>query len=108
MIKCIKYFEEKCINRFEKLEDEFIKDPLRMAEYVIGLTKELHELGLYMIKEYLPKAVGAEYDILTGGEIMQSENRRHRDVAKYSELIHHSISTHNKKAIYFNSHFGEL
>ena len=53
MINSIKYFEEKCINRFEKLEDDFIKNPLQMAEYVMGLTEELHKLGLCMIKESL-------------------------------------------------------
>ena len=53
MINSIKYFEEKCINRFEKLEDEFIKNPSRLAEYVYGITDELHKLGLEMIKESL-------------------------------------------------------
>ena len=53
MINSIKYFEEECINRFEKLEDEFMKDPTKLAEYVYGLTGELHKLGLEMIKESL-------------------------------------------------------
>lgn len=53
MVNSIKYFEEKCINRFEKLEDEFMKNPTRLAEYVYGLTDELHKLGLEMIKESL-------------------------------------------------------
>ena len=53
MINSIRYFEEECINRFEKLEDKFMKDPLKMAEYVEGITAELHSLGLQMIKESL-------------------------------------------------------
>lgn len=53
MIKSIKYFEEECIKRFEKLEDEFMRDPTKIAEYVLGLTEELHKLGLEMIKESL-------------------------------------------------------
>jgi len=53
MINSIKYFEEECINRFEKLENEFMKNPLQMAEYVLGLTAELHNLGLRMIQESL-------------------------------------------------------
>lgn len=53
MINSIKYFEEECINRFEKLEDDFMKDPTKLAEYVYGLTDELHKLGLEMIKESL-------------------------------------------------------
>lgn len=53
MIKSIRYFEEECTNRFEKLEDNFMKEPSKLAEYVIGLTEELHNLGLRMIQESL-------------------------------------------------------
>lgn len=53
MINSIKYFEEKCISKFEQLEDDFMKNPTKLAEYVIGLTDELHKLGLEMIKESL-------------------------------------------------------
>lgn len=53
MINSIKYFEEECINKFEKLEDDFMKEPLKMAEYVIGITAQLHDLGLRMIQESL-------------------------------------------------------
>lgn len=53
MLKSIKYFEEECINKFEKLENEFLRNPDKIAEYVIGLTAELHQLGLHMIQESL-------------------------------------------------------
>ncbi len=53
MINSIKYFEEECINKFEKLEDNFMKEPMKMAEYVLGMTEELHKLGLQMIQESL-------------------------------------------------------
>jgi len=53
MINSIRYFEEECINKFEKLEDEFMKEPTKIAEYVTGITEELHNLGLQMIKESL-------------------------------------------------------
>lgn len=53
MLKSIKYFEEECINKFEKLENEFLRNPSGIAEYVIGLTTELHQLGLHMIQESL-------------------------------------------------------
>lgn len=53
MINSIRYFEEECIKRFEKLEDNFMKEPLKMAEYVNGLTGELNNLGLRMIQESL-------------------------------------------------------
>lgn len=53
MINSIKYIEEKCINRFEELENEFIRNPTHLAEYALNLTDELHKLGLEMIKEAL-------------------------------------------------------
>lgn len=53
MIKSIQYFEERSISKFEKLENEFLKHPGDISSYVIGLTKELHEFGLQMIKESL-------------------------------------------------------
>ncbi len=53
LINSIKYFEEKNIKNFEKLEDNFINNPLQIAEYVTDLTDELHKLGLEMIKESL-------------------------------------------------------
>ena len=53
MYNSIKYFEEECINRFEKLENDFMKEPQKLAEYVLRLTDELHNLGLKMIQESL-------------------------------------------------------
>ena len=53
MLNSIKYFEENCINKLENLENEFMKHPTKIAEYVLGITEELHKLGLEMIKESL-------------------------------------------------------
>lgn len=53
MIKSIKHFEEKSINIFEKLEENFYKNPSGFAEYVEGLTEELHKLGVMIIQETL-------------------------------------------------------
>lgn len=53
MIESIKFFENECIGKFEQLENDFMKDPTKIAEYVLGLTQELHKLGLEMIKESL-------------------------------------------------------
>ncbi len=53
MIKSIKYFEENCIKKFEKLENDFLREPTRIAEYVLLLTDELHNLGLKMVQESL-------------------------------------------------------
>lgn len=53
MVKSIKHFAEESIKNFEKLEDDFFKNPEQIAEYVLGITKELHTVGLLMIKESL-------------------------------------------------------
>lgn len=53
MIKSIKHFAEESISIFGKLEDEFFKHPDMMAEYVKGITQELHKVGLLMIQESL-------------------------------------------------------
>jgi len=53
MIESIKYFNEICIKNFEKLENDFLREPIKMAEYVLALTDELHNLGLKMIQESL-------------------------------------------------------
>lgn len=58
MYNSINYFEEECINRFEKLEDNFMKNPQKLAEYVLGLTEELHNLGLRMIQGSLEEMNG--------------------------------------------------
>ena len=53
MVKSIKHFAEESISIFENLEDEFFKHPKKMAEYVKGITEELHKVGLLMIQESL-------------------------------------------------------
>ena len=62
MINSIKYFEEKCISKFEILENNFLKEPTKFAEYVMGLAEELHNLGLKMIQETLAKDGNNEYN----------------------------------------------
>ena len=53
MLNSIIYFEENCIKNFEELEDKFLREPTKFAEYIYGLTEELHRLGLIMIQEAL-------------------------------------------------------
>ena len=53
MINSIRYFNEESIYVFEKLEKSFWENPLKFAELVIGVTKEVHKLGLRIIKECL-------------------------------------------------------
>lgn len=53
MLNSIIYFEENCIKNFEELEDKFLREPTKFAEYIYGLTEELHRLGLIMIREAL-------------------------------------------------------
>ncbi len=53
MMNSIRYFEEECMSRLEEMENRFLREPEKLAEYVIGLTDELHNLGLRMIQESL-------------------------------------------------------
>lgn len=53
MVKSIKHFAEESISIFEKLENEFFQHPEKMAEYIRGITKELHKVGVLMIQESL-------------------------------------------------------
>ncbi len=39
MINSIKYFEVECIKKNEKIEDEFMKEPNKIVEYVLGVTE---------------------------------------------------------------------
>lgn len=53
MLNSIIYFEENCTKIFEKLENDFLKNPTNFAEYIYGITEELYKLGREMIKESL-------------------------------------------------------
>lgn len=53
MYKSIQYFNQECAQKFDLLEDEFIRDPSDLATYICRLTEELHKLGLRMIQETL-------------------------------------------------------
>ena len=68
---------------------------------------DMLELVRYQKRE-LPKAAGAEYDILSSKQILTSERSRHGELGKYMEAISHSLSSQNKKVICFNSHIWGL
>ena len=53
MLNSILYFEQFCIKNFEKLEDEFLKNPENFAEYVFGLTTLLCKFGTEMLRDSL-------------------------------------------------------
>lgn len=53
MVKSINHFAKESIHIFSELEDEFFKHPEKIAEYVTGITKELHKVGLLMLQESL-------------------------------------------------------
>ena len=90
-----------------------------MGWSIKGATKmaklRAYELnGGYMLKliryqkRNLPKASGAEYEILSSTEIIKSEKYRHGELGKYVENMNHSISLQNRKIVYFNSHIWGL
>lgn len=68
---------------------------------------DMLELVRYQAKE-LPKAAGAEYEVLSSSQILTSEKNRHGELGKYVESISHSMSIQNKKVVYFNSHIWGL
>lgn len=53
MINSIKYFEENSIKRFEELENNFMKHPTQIAEYVMGIAEEGNRFLLRIIQETL-------------------------------------------------------
>ena len=64
---------------------------------------DMLELVRYQ-KKVLPKAAGAENEeIYSCEEILRQEKARKTAVGKYYETIHHSISLHDRKKIYFRS-----
>ena len=53
MLNSILYFEQHCIKNFEKLEDDFLKNPKGFAEYVFGITDLLCKFGTEMLRDSL-------------------------------------------------------
>jgi len=53
MVNSLKYFNEICIKKFEKYEDEFIENPTDISAYVIKIKEELEDLGRKIIQETL-------------------------------------------------------
>lgn len=101
MINSIKYFEEECISRFEKLEDQFLKHPEQMAEYVLGLTAQLYQLGLKMIEESLE---------MMNRMLLESPIRRRDWVVEAhirKQLITSLGAVAFKKTLFTNKHMGK-
>lgn len=101
MINSIKYFEEECISRFEKLENQFLKHPEQMAEYVLGLTAQLHQLGLKIIQESLE---------MMNRMLLESPIRRRDWVVEVhirKQLITSLGAVAFKKTLFTNKHTGE-
>ena len=59
-------------------------------------------------KRELPKAAGAEYDVINSSDMLQAEKNRHGELGKYVDCITHTLSLQNKKKAYFNSHIWGL
>ena len=49
----IQHFLEKGIEKLKEVEKAFLTNPTDMASFVIGITEEVHKLGLEIIKETL-------------------------------------------------------
>lgn len=98
MIHSIQYFEEKCIYKFETLEDEFIKNPLQLSEYVIGLTKELQELGIHMIQETLETMdqMIQESPVRLRGWVVESHTKKQLITSLGTVTFHKTLFTNKK------------
>ena len=53
MEQIIKYFTEVCIKNFEKIQEDFFKDPQKLAEFVGNIEDECRNMGLEFLKETL-------------------------------------------------------
>ena len=86
-----------------------IKGASKMAQmrayYLNG--GDMLELIRYQKRE-LPKAAGAENDILTSLDVIRSEKNRHGQLGKYMETITHKVTVDTKKKAYFMSHIWEI
>ena len=68
---------------------------------------DMLELVRYQKKE-LPKAAGAEGDILTSSEIIKSERNRNEKIGKYVESITHSVMPEVKKGLWYKELMGKM
>ena len=65
---------------------------------------EMLDLVRAQKEEELPKAAGAENDVLSCKEMLKSEKNQHYELGKYMESMNHSVSREVKKWVWFNSH----
>lgn len=102
MIKSIQHFEENSINIFERLENNFLRDPKDFASYAYGLTEELHNLGLRIMQETLETM---------NQMICDSAKRKQKwTVEKHStkQLITSLGAVTYKKTLFVNKETGEM
>ena len=102
MVKSIKHFEEKSIMFFEKLEDEFFKNPQHMAEYVRGITEELHKIGLLMLKESMESMnqLLKESGKRKSSWVVEKDSRK--------QLVTSLGTVHFTKTLFTNKETGEM
>lgn len=102
MIKSIKHFAEESISIFEKLEEDFFKQPEKMAEYVKGITRELHKVGLLMIQESLEQMNQQLKDSgkRTKGWYVERDSQK--------QLVTSLGTVHFTKTLFMNRETGEM
>lgn len=102
MVKSIKHFAEESIGIFENLEIDFLKHPEKMAEYVKGITKELHKVGLLMIQETLEEM---------NQQLRESSKRKTQwyiEKDSQKQLITSLGTVHFTKTLFQNRDTGEM
>lgn len=102
MVKSIKHFEEESIKIFEKKEDDFFKNPQHIAEYVRGITEELHKIGLLMIEESLEdmNQLLKESGIRKNTWVVEKDSRK--------QLVTSLGTVHFTKTLFTNKETGEM
>ena len=68
---------------------------------------DMLELVRYQEKE-LPKAAGAENDILTSSAIIKSERNRNGEIGRSIESITHSVMPEIEKGMWYKGIMGKL
>lgn len=72
------------------------------------MSKNVCNFVQKVLEKKQPKAVGAEYDVISSSDMFQAEKNRHGELGKYVDCITHTLSIQSKKKAYFNSHIWGL
>lgn len=102
MVGSIQHFNEVSVGIFEKIIEEFYKNPTDMASFVHGITEELHKVGVLLVQETLE-----EMDQI----LCENGNRLFHWVIEQHNIRHLLTSLGDvtfKKTLFTNKETGEM